>query len=162
MTTKSKLTELVNEATTRVDAFYQQAIALHTDNRLRSLADQYKANDPDDYSVNPVDDGKIYIIKKRGAGGNELFYDLWGLNVRLAIDSPGTGNWRESKRYLYTNRTFIVRDDKLVVDTQYGRQEMLSLFPRLTVETIEKKLAEKIKNSRWLKGRENEEIRLSR
>lgn len=148
MTQKKKLTELVDEAMTSVTAFYQRAIELHNDRNLRSLASQYQI-DPND--IEQWYDGRIYIVKQRGE--DELFYDPDGFNARVAVQCLEEGNWAESGSYEYAERIFRVREGKLVVNAgQYGRQEMLELFPKLTIEKMEEKLAEAIGNSRWLKG----------
>ena len=123
-------TELLNEATTRINDFYRQAIALHNNPHLRSIGGQ----------------GRIRLVEN-------LFYDNDGFNARVAIECIEQGNAWEGGSYRYAERPFYVKDDRLVVDAdKYGTPEMLHLFPSLSIKSLEEKLAQELQKTRWLKG----------
>lgn len=136
MTKNKNLSELLSEAEKEHSAFYQRAIELHKHSDLRISAARAKG-------------GRIYIVKPNTQSNNELFYDSDGFNAKFPTECLEEGNAWENPVYRYTELAFVEREGKLVVNAgEYGTREMLALFPKITIGTIEEKLAKSVLEER--------------
>ena len=125
------LDELLKEASQVVDTFYQPLIRLHNDVSLRSLAEP-----------------AIHIMgQKRGYA--QLYYGSDGFSA-VVSNCIELGNAWEDGTYDYPEYGFDVKDGKLIANTHVGRMELLRLFPKLMVKTLEGKLVQRIEKSRRL------------
>lgn len=131
----TKLQDLVNQAEEKITVFYQRAIEIHQDARLRALAGQMN---------------KIVIAGQNDGG--YLFYNINGFNGYVALRFLEAGGYCEDDKYEWAEKNFQVRGGRLVIGCgDYGTREMLHLCPSLTIETIEQKLSSAIGECRWLK-----------
>jgi hypothetical protein len=114
----------------RVAEFYKLAIDLHENESLRSLG------------------RKFTIVHERY--GSRLFYGPEGFYAGVSKCVERGDAWCRGL-YKYPEHTFRKKGGKLVVKSHKGTQEMLELFPTLTIGTLEDRLVERIENIHLIK-----------
>lgn len=123
----SNLDEIIEKAERKVDAFYQRAVSLHNNMKIRSITS---------FGI-PIVAGEFF---PRLYYGSEGFYTITSKCIE-------PGNAWENGVYEHPSYTFQERDGRLYVDTHDGIEEMLPMFPSLNTNTLEQKFSEGIKSS---------------
>ncbi len=128
----SQLTEVLEQVEQRVDAFYQQAIDLHNNEKLRSLVGT------------PI---PIFATRYK----EKLMYGQKGFYATIpkCIEA---GDYLSGGTYDYPDYAFKEKNGKLVVKSHEGRQEMLHLFPELTLTTLEERVIAGIQKTGLFRG----------
>jgi len=129
---KKKLEELISKIDSEKSEFYKSAIELHEDKKLKELAG--------------MSDEGFKIFEEKKYGGNMLYYEEKGFTAVVAYYHCGD-ELDKSGWYDYDTHQFKVEDDKLI--TKYGskKHELLELFPKITIEKINKALEKEIKKT---------------
>lgn len=122
-----KLYKMLDEVEERVDRFYGDAVALHNNGKLRSVAGT-----------------PIQILYPKY--GSKLLYGPEGFYA-IVPQCVDPGSYCEDARFEYPEYNFYEKDNKLLVKTHDGLQEMLHLFPKLTLGTLEEKLIEGVQKT---------------
>ena len=136
-----RLKELLKDVDQSVRVFYSNAIDLHNDRQLRSLAG------------NP-----IQIVDPSPFIDNSLHYGSKGFYVTMP-ECIERGDMYSGGEYKYHDYRFDHPDGVLVAKTHEGTQEMLHLFPDISLGTLEDKLVEGIQKSKLLQCAERGEGR---
>lgn len=118
---RQDLDEMLETMDTYKEEFYLDAIALHEDEKLRSIVEYHPK-------------GQFTIIK----GANDSYSQLYYSNEGFVAGMPKycDGGWDDYGYYKHDNYTFGVKDDMLVVSYKGKKQELLELFPKVSVKDI--------------------------
>jgi len=129
-----KFNELLDHIDSSEQRFYDAVLPLHEDERLRAYA---KRN---------------YGFKITGGGSSSstaLYFSENGF--RATIPKFVGGDDMYSGSYHGKCYPFKLEEGKLVVASHKGKEEMLDLFPDLTVDKIESALEQEIKKTKIFK-----------
>ena len=130
-----ELDELLKGVEQSVDRFYERAIELHNNPKLRSIASE-----------------PIPILQPQY--GSRLYYHQKGFYA-VVPKCIEPGNAWEDGSYGFPEYYFKEKDNKLVVKSHEGLQEMLHMFPKLNLSELEGKLVEGVRKSSLLKDYES-------
>ena len=133
---EKRLEDIVRRINEIEKQFYKEMIPVHNDEKLRSFMKEYSQK------------SEGFIIKGNVNNyGNCLSYSSNGFKFGVSKFHDTSDYWGGSGYYTTRFQDFKVVKEKLIVPVSSKKNEMLQLFPNITIEDVYSKIEEGMKRN---------------